>query len=418
MFALAKRFIGSGEDQDRRAEPEQAQPSHGFRVIHVDHSSNAFEAGLESYFDFIVGVNGHGLSHTITMGEAPFTAEQSAPIDQFLHIIENSRGNTIPFDVWSAKGRVMRTVYLTIAHKEPVGEDPYTQDTNSGESGAPMGSGSATSTSANAAISRPSLDTSLLVDCGLGVTVQWTPLEASEHVWHVLNVYPNSPAEAAGLISHADYIVGAGNGLLESGGEGLLSRVLNNVVTSSSSNPSLELYVYNHDYDTLRPVTITPNPHWGGSGMLGCGVGYGLLHRLPLVVGKFDANTRPSGAVPRTQSYGYRADILPPGGTLFETEETPSQNQSQDADLVTPVNLDNAAPHLPAGAIPPPPTSHRNSASNNRRMHPAATGGPHLKNSDLSAYFAEEEKRSRELDTPARASPSTDTPPPPPPSKR
>lgn len=415
MFALAKRFIGSGDESAQKypQQPDSTQPSHGFRVIHVDHNSPAIDAGIESYFDFIVGINGQPLSQTITMSEAPFTAEQSAPIDQFLHIIENSRGSTIPFDVWSAKGRVLRTVYLPLAFKDQAEpsdvatDDPY----------APASTHSPTNSHSlgQSTSSRPSLDTSLPVDCGLGVTVQWTPLEASEHVWHVLNVYPNSPAEAAGLISHADYIVGAGNGLLESGGEGLLSRVLNNVVATSPS-PSLELFVYNHDYDTVRPVTIVPNPHWGGSGTLGCGVGYGLLHRLPLVVGKFD--TRPSQSRPQYPLYG-KPDLLPPGSTLFESEDQQFQQPSaaSNANLVTPVNLDNAAPHMPSSIAPPP---RRHSGASNKRLHPA-NNGPHLMHTDLSAYFAEEEKRSRDLDVPSRSSPAnanSPPPPPPPPSKK
>ena len=28
-------------------------------------------------------------------------------------------------------------------------------------------------------------------------------------------------------------------------------------------------------------VLLTPNPDWGGEGSLGCGIGYGYLHRIP-----------------------------------------------------------------------------------------------------------------------------------------
>ena len=34
-------------------------------------------------------------------------------------------------------------------------------------------------------------------------------------------------------------------------------------------------------YFTLQ-VTITPNGAWGGEGSLGCGIGYGYLHRIPI----------------------------------------------------------------------------------------------------------------------------------------
>lgn len=66
----------------------------------------------------------------------------------------------------------------------------------------------------------------------MGLSLQWTPLSVADHVWHVLNVSPNSPAEEAGLISHSDYIVGAEGGLLEQGGEDLLGRVISRLVSN------------------------------------------------------------------------------------------------------------------------------------------------------------------------------------------
>lgn len=50
----------------------------------------------------------------------------------------------------------------------------------------------------------------------------------------------------------------------------------------SSENKQLKLYVYNFDLDTVREVLLTPNSAWGGEGSLGCGIGYGYLHRIPI----------------------------------------------------------------------------------------------------------------------------------------
>merc|ERR1712032_601498 len=55
---------------------------------------------------------------------------------------------------------------------------------------------------------------------------------------------PSSPAEMAGLRQYSDYIIGA-------------------------------------DSVHCREVSITPNGAWGGEGSLGCGIGYGYLHRIP-----------------------------------------------------------------------------------------------------------------------------------------
>lgn len=45
---------------------------------------------------------------------------------------------------------------------------------------------------------------------------------------------------------------------------------------------ALKLYVYNANDDSCREITITPNHNWGGEGSLGCGIGYGYLHRIPI----------------------------------------------------------------------------------------------------------------------------------------
>lgn len=51
----------------------------------------------------------------------------------------------------------------------------------------------------------------------------------------------------------------------------------------SSENKQLKLYVYNCDIDSVREVLLTPNSAWGGEGSLGCGIGYGYLHRIPVI---------------------------------------------------------------------------------------------------------------------------------------
>ncbi|KAK6292602.1 hypothetical protein J4Q44_G00371860 [Coregonus suidteri] len=108
----------------------------------------------------------------------------------------------------------------------------------------------------------------------LGVSIRFCSFEgANENVWHVLEVEPNSPAALAGLRPHTDYIIGADTVMNES--EDLFSLI------ETHEGKGLKLYVYNTDTDNCREVVITPNSEWGGEGSLGCGIGYGYLHRIP-----------------------------------------------------------------------------------------------------------------------------------------
>nr|XP_018905533.1 PREDICTED: Golgi reassembly-stacking protein 2 isoform X2 [Bemisia tabaci] len=109
----------------------------------------------------------------------------------------------------------------------------------------------------------------------LGVSIRFCSFEgANENVWHVLEVHPQSPAELAGLKAFSDYIIGADSILHE-------SEDLFTLIETHEGRP-LKLYVYNIDSDSCREVTITPNSQWPGSGSLGCGIGYGYLHRIPV----------------------------------------------------------------------------------------------------------------------------------------
>lgn len=78
----------------------------------------------------------------------------------------------------------------------------------------------------------------------------------------------------AGLRPFSDYIIGADSIMHES--EDLFTLI------EAHEGRALKLYVYNANDDTCREVHITPNHNWGGEGSLGCGIGYGYLHRIPV----------------------------------------------------------------------------------------------------------------------------------------
>ncbi|XP_059182963.1 Golgi reassembly-stacking protein 1-like [Centropristis striata] len=108
----------------------------------------------------------------------------------------------------------------------------------------------------------------------LGASVRFCSFEgANENVWHVLDVETSSPASLAGLIAYDDFIVGADQVLQDS--EDFFSLI------EANEGKPLKLLVYNTQTDQCREVVVTPNGAWGGEGSLGCGIGYGYLHRIP-----------------------------------------------------------------------------------------------------------------------------------------
>lgn len=141
----------------------------------------------------------------------------------------------------------------------------------------------------------------------LGVSIRFCSFEgANENVWHVLEVHPSSPAELAGLRSFTDYIIGADSVLHES--EDLFALI------EAHEARSLKLYVYNSADDCCREVTITPHRGWGGEGSLGCGIGYGYLHRIPV------RSALPIAPISSVKPY---SDVPPPYNTVIKNDNSP-----------------------------------------------------------------------------------------------
>nr|XP_051708633.1 Golgi reassembly-stacking protein 1 isoform X3 [Oryctolagus cuniculus] len=101
------------------------------------------------------------------------------------------------------------------------------------------------------------------------------------------DVEPSSPAALAGLLPYTDYVVGSDQVLQE-------SEDFFTLIESHEGKP-LKLMVYNSESDSCREVTVTPNAAWGGEGSLGCGIGYGYLHRIPT---QTPSHKKPPGAPP------------------------------------------------------------------------------------------------------------------------
>ncbi|KAF3005045.1 hypothetical protein E8E13_009286 [Curvularia kusanoi] len=210
MFGALNRFISRLDAAPQEQQQSGVGGAYGFQVLR---NANQ-EIPLEPWFDFIIGINGRTIDNP---DPALFATE-----------VRNCAGNTISMGVFSAKGQVIREVYISIPAEKPT----------------------------------------------LGVSLQWSPLAIAEDVWHILDVAPNSPADTAGLLPYGDYVIGSPEGLVR--GESGLGELVEDFM-----NRPLRLLVYNHEYNVTRPVTITPTRSWGGEGALGCVLGFGALHRIP-----------------------------------------------------------------------------------------------------------------------------------------
>ncbi|OLL23927.1 hypothetical protein NEOLI_004707 [Neolecta irregularis DAH-3] len=188
---------------------EHADP--GFHVLKVQPGSPADDVGIQSFFDFIIAIDGKQLD-----------GHHRALQDQ---VAQTNRPDIL-LTLWSSKGQSMRDVYV-----------PPSQS--------------------------------------YGLVLKWCSINtAASNVWHVLDIAPFSPAQLAGLCPFQDYILGAPIGLVHS--ETGLSELIEDYL-----DKELELWVYNHEHNITRSVTIVPSRHWGGQGALGAGIGYGYLHRIP-----------------------------------------------------------------------------------------------------------------------------------------
>uniref|UniRef100_A0A182K2A9 GRASP55_65 domain-containing protein n=1 Tax=Anopheles christyi TaxID=43041 RepID=A0A182K2A9_9DIPT len=182
----------------------------------------------------------------------------------------------------------------------------------------------------------------------LGVSIRFCSFEgANENVWHILEVHPSSPAEEAGFIPFTDYIIGADSILHE-------SEDLFTLIESHEGRP-LKMYVYNTDLDRCREVTITPNSKWGGEGSLGCGIGYGYLHRIPI-------RMMPSDAKGPLNGEAQSVPVVPVGtAAMFPTTTTATQN-SMVGSTVDMTNANRSVPFIPM--VPPLANTFATPASN------------------------------------------------------
>uniref|UniRef100_A0A8D2DRE0 Golgi reassembly stacking protein 1 n=1 Tax=Sciurus vulgaris TaxID=55149 RepID=A0A8D2DRE0_SCIVU len=180
---------------------QPAGGAEGFHLHGVQENSPAQQAGLEPYFDFI-----------ITIGHSRLNKEN----DTLKALLKANVEKPVKLEVFNMKTMKVREVEVVPSN---------------------MWGGQGL----------------------LGASVRFCSFRrASEHVWHVLDVEPSSPAALAGLRPYTDYVVGSDQILQES--EDFFSLI------ESHEGKPLKLMVYNSESDSCREVTVTPNAAWGGEG--------------------------------------------------------------------------------------------------------------------------------------------------------
>ncbi|KAI9673949.1 MAG: hypothetical protein M1817_002155 [Caeruleum heppii] len=254
----------------------------------------------------------------------------------FAQEVRNCAGNVVNLGLWSAKGQRVRELSVPVPTSPP----------------------------------------------SLGLALQWTPLSTTEDVWHILDVAPDSPADKAGLLPYGDYIIGTPSGIVR--GEAGLGELVEDHLTRP-----LPLQIYNHEYNLTRLLTIHPSRTWGGSGALGCVLGYGALHRLPAPL------TEPPQA---------------PGETLFaatpDTETSRFSNEdsrpsASSASFVPAMNHPSSPPPpsgSPAFLVPTATAPPSGPAPSEKRPARKARVGGLSPSRAMDEYFKEGEEKSRAVD--------------------
>ncbi|KAG0704270.1 GRASP55/65 PDZ-like domain-containing protein [Suillus ampliporus] len=293
----------------------QAQKSHALHVLRVTSSSPASQTSIEPFFDFIVGFD----------GSDTFYAEGNMDATELERIVEEHEEKTLNLLVWNSKTRTTRVVPIVPSRGWALAQQASIPQDDAENS------------------PQPSL---------LGLSMRMCEFEnATNNVWHVLEVLEGSPAESAGLVPYGDWIIGWSGGILTAEND------FYDVVEAHVDKP-LRVYVYSYDFDNLREVVLVPNRHWGGEGLLGCVFGFGLLHRIP------------SQTADRTS-----------GATLSDLQD--SHNDFEDQQLFVPADIsqgsrsfgveDRSRPSFahyqrPSDIAHPRPT-HYNEATQARRPH-------------------------------------------------
>eukprot|EP00906_Rhabdomonas_costata_P018671 RCo027237 len=92
--------------------------------------------------------------------------------------------------------------------------------------------------------------------------------------YQVARVVEGSPAHQAGLVPFFDFILFVDNIRMDTVDSSFFCKYI-----SKNENQPLKMTLYSTKASTYRGITLVPNRHWGGSGLLGCSIEWGTTEQ-------------------------------------------------------------------------------------------------------------------------------------------
>ncbi|KAK1939734.1 hypothetical protein X943_002718 [Babesia divergens] len=208
------------------ANSSTVMPPGGLRVHRVYPNGPGEEAGFEVFFDYILEANNNR-----------YCDDSEETLMRFTSFIASQENQEVTLNVYNARKKSLRLIKMTPRKWDGTGL--------------------------------------------LGLSVRFSEFSAMDEGAHVINVHEGSPASKAGLMPITDYLLATNLQLF-------VDSDCVRVHVGERVDEEVTLYVYNSITETIRKTVITPRTDWGGPGTLGCDLGNGYIHRIPLIKSTFN----------------------------------------------------------------------------------------------------------------------------------